>query len=565
MGVVIVDTETCLALRDWTGVETEFNAGFRAEAVTDLEVYSHDPTTCISTLLILNVHYSVSFTTDGTVIIVPIALPTQPKTIIILRDTSALQGVDFQDLISYDPAVHTVLHSRAAMRDGEDKMHRSRMLRVPIGETADQLPCAAFRAGMVLGFDELGQPIAVPPAGGGGGGGGDNLHPPVTTVNAIARYSNTAGRLANSGVLIDNFDIVTGARRLVQSDATPFLELGGDPAVGNFGAYIFHNPSSLSIPGGANEQESKKFYFHRVSATDGTFVPVTLGNNALVAGHGVYLELQPGSGPSDRTAGYAFISWVQSKAIGPSVKAVYGRASIAEGAQGVAVGLVGAVNAAFSQIQQAGEPNPGFARPGNVAWCCQLDYSTGPDDFGQHIVMDSSTGARIAVGVGTIGPLKYLGSSFRSWMLDAAHGSAPNARAFQHFVSNGPVEVPGTITTELLYVKLDGHVVSSLFCAGLDESNCVEITLDAITRAGNGGNLVIKGAQGTGPGSTPAIFFQGYNNTSVFTSALAYFDRFEIPTAAQFNSAAITIANPPAGSLKVFAAPVGGTMHLFQR
>jgi hypothetical protein len=163
MAVVIVDTETCLALRNWTGVETQLNAGFRAEAVTDVVVYSRDKVTEIDTLLMQGSDYSVELGTDGAVAIVPVALPPPPKTIVIVRNTSALQGVDFQDLESYDPAVHTVLHSRAAMRDAEDKMRHAHTLRTPLGDTQPILPPEPARINKYISFDASGQAVVTDP------------------------------------------------------------------------------------------------------------------------------------------------------------------------------------------------------------------------------------------------------------------------------------------------------------------------------------------------------------------------------------------------------------------
>jgi hypothetical protein len=150
--IVTVDTATCYAERTWTGVETSFVAGFKAEQTSDVKVYSRD-SAGVETLLTETVHYTVTLGSDGAVTVVPVALPVAPKTILILRDTSALQAIDFANLGAYSPSTHTQLHSRAAMRDAEDKYHRARAYLVPKGETADAIPPIAARKGAVFGWD----------------------------------------------------------------------------------------------------------------------------------------------------------------------------------------------------------------------------------------------------------------------------------------------------------------------------------------------------------------------------------------------------------------------------
>lgn len=156
-----VPTEACFAALAWTGVEGSFAAGFRAQQTSDVQVSSLDPATLAITLLTEGVHYSVILAGDGTVTVLPIALPAAPKTILILRNTPAVQATDFANLGTYAPAIHTALHSAAALRDAEDKFQRTRMLRLPLGDTAaPDLPSASARASKLLGFDALGAPIA---------------------------------------------------------------------------------------------------------------------------------------------------------------------------------------------------------------------------------------------------------------------------------------------------------------------------------------------------------------------------------------------------------------------
>lgn len=148
-------TETCFVALSWTGVETSFSAGFRAASVGHVKVYSRD-SAGVDTLLTLGVHYGVTLAGDGSVTVTPAALPAAPRTILILRDTPAVQETDFANLSGYLPGVHTALHDAAARRDGEDKLHRGRAILAPLGETMAALPALATRANKLAGYDSGG-------------------------------------------------------------------------------------------------------------------------------------------------------------------------------------------------------------------------------------------------------------------------------------------------------------------------------------------------------------------------------------------------------------------------
>lgn len=154
-----VPTETALASLAWTGVETSFSPGFRAQAASHVKVLSVDETGD-EDLLELGVHYSVFLASDGTVEVLPLAMPPAPRTLQIHRDTPATQGTDFQNLGQFVPSIHTQLHDAAAMRDGERKRDIARTLRAPFGEIMHIMPTAAERAGHFLGFDSDGRPVA---------------------------------------------------------------------------------------------------------------------------------------------------------------------------------------------------------------------------------------------------------------------------------------------------------------------------------------------------------------------------------------------------------------------
>lgn len=162
-----VPTETAIASLAWTGVETSFVPGFRALAVTDVVVIAQNAAG-VQVTLTRNTHFSVALDGNGAVTVTPIALPTVPQTLIIYRATPAVQSVDFANLGSYAPAVHTRLHDAAALRDAEARRDLARALLVPEGEAGYPLPGLATRAngglGSIVGFDGSGNLTLYNPA-----------------------------------------------------------------------------------------------------------------------------------------------------------------------------------------------------------------------------------------------------------------------------------------------------------------------------------------------------------------------------------------------------------------
>lgn len=117
MGIT-VPSEACHAELAYTGVETTFSPGFKAEAREDVDVVYRNAL-LVDAPLTLGVHFDCTIAVDGAVTITPIALPGAPGTLIVDRNTPATQVIDFANLGAFGPDVHTKLHSAAAMRDAE--------------------------------------------------------------------------------------------------------------------------------------------------------------------------------------------------------------------------------------------------------------------------------------------------------------------------------------------------------------------------------------------------------------------------------------------------------------
>jgi hypothetical protein len=77
------------------GVTTSFAFSFKIWASSDLKVYLRDDTTLLDTLQTITTHYTVSGTLPGTGNVVFLAAPTAGKTIIIVRDNTQTQTLDF--------------------------------------------------------------------------------------------------------------------------------------------------------------------------------------------------------------------------------------------------------------------------------------------------------------------------------------------------------------------------------------------------------------------------------------------------------------------------------------
>lgn len=124
-----VATEAAYAEMVWTGAQTSFSPGFSAENLTDVLV-SYLDVNGLPVELTFNVHYGVSLGADDAVTVTPITFPTAspaaPVTIIIGRNTLAVQGVDFINLSRYDPSVYETLFDRAYRILGELKGRMTR-------------------------------------------------------------------------------------------------------------------------------------------------------------------------------------------------------------------------------------------------------------------------------------------------------------------------------------------------------------------------------------------------------------------------------------------------------
>lgn len=111
-----VPTEAAYAELIWTGVETVFTPGFTAEAVDGVHL-SYLDADGLPVALTRGVHFNASLDSALNVTVTPVALPAAtalaPVTLVMQRDTPAVQGTDFKNLQRYNASVHQTLFDRA--------------------------------------------------------------------------------------------------------------------------------------------------------------------------------------------------------------------------------------------------------------------------------------------------------------------------------------------------------------------------------------------------------------------------------------------------------------------
>lgn len=122
-----VENENAYRELGWTGVETSFNPAFRAERVEDVAVSYLDADNNASTLT-RGIHFGVSLDGDNNVTVTPLSMPVAPGTLLIERNTRALQPTAFLDLEDFAAATHEQLFDRLTMLAAEARRDISRRI-----------------------------------------------------------------------------------------------------------------------------------------------------------------------------------------------------------------------------------------------------------------------------------------------------------------------------------------------------------------------------------------------------------------------------------------------------
>lgn len=127
-----VATEAAYAERSYTGAESLFSPGFSALDPSYVKAGYFD-STGVSIELTYLTHFSVALDPDSgavtvNVIAYPSASVSSPVTVWFARETPATQGVDFDNLGRFDPAVHERIADAGAMRDAELRSELDRVV-----------------------------------------------------------------------------------------------------------------------------------------------------------------------------------------------------------------------------------------------------------------------------------------------------------------------------------------------------------------------------------------------------------------------------------------------------
>ena len=137
----------------------------------------------------------------GTVAFTPYGAPAPVgSTVVVARYVPPLQSVDINNQGGFSPDVITDEFDRLVMVDQQLTDGVARAITLPPGDLATgtmQLPPAAQRANLVVGFDGNGNLICVEPGSSSGGGSGGG---PTVPVGATLLGSSAAGSIVSVGL-----------------------------------------------------------------------------------------------------------------------------------------------------------------------------------------------------------------------------------------------------------------------------------------------------------------------------------------------------------------------------
>lgn len=111
-----VSSELCAVTRSWTGVETLFDTGFKAQDATHVRV------TVGNTVLVRGTQYTSQLTVSGILQVLPLGgMPAAPATLLIERNTPATQVNDLVNGDTWDMEIFERELDGSAMRDAETR------------------------------------------------------------------------------------------------------------------------------------------------------------------------------------------------------------------------------------------------------------------------------------------------------------------------------------------------------------------------------------------------------------------------------------------------------------
>lgn len=139
---MVVAAENPYRELSWTGVETEFAAGFSAAETSDVVVRYRDGDDVVTTLT-ETTHYTVTLAAGGAVTVNPVSLPAAPGTVIMERVTPDTQPVPYGDLSDFSmDALETALDRQ--VRAGQEFRRKSDLMDASVADAE----AAAAAAGL---------------------------------------------------------------------------------------------------------------------------------------------------------------------------------------------------------------------------------------------------------------------------------------------------------------------------------------------------------------------------------------------------------------------------------
>lgn len=166
----------------------------------------------------------------------------------------------------------------AAQRDTWDRTIdlAGRALQTSPGDTIGMLPISTVRAGGLLGFNSLGDPIALAPTG----GLGNVIGPNVSVVGHIATFGNTTGTILLDGGLIGAGD-VTGAASSLDNQMAVFSGTGGKTLKAT-GPIVTPSTGTITLTNGKTIAVTNTL---TLGGTDGSTVAFGTGGTAAYTGN----------------------------------------------------------------------------------------------------------------------------------------------------------------------------------------------------------------------------------------------------------------------------------------
>lgn len=229
------------------GVTTVFPFSFKVFGASDIQVIATSAAGVISTL-VLNSDYTVTLNADQSASpggsIVALVAPANASKLVILGAIPYDQTLSLPGGGNFNPVAIGNNFDRTEMQIQQLATAIAGAITVPVGETVPALPAAAVRAGYMLGFDSLGNPIAVAQQSGTAGSLATDLADTVTPSkgagqigynNALGYPAGSLGAALQAAVASATFtQSGTGAvARTIQNKAREIITVGDFGAVGD--------------------------------------------------------------------------------------------------------------------------------------------------------------------------------------------------------------------------------------------------------------------------------------------------------------------------------------------